>query len=195
MAQHKQHSETSNGYHLIQTYLTCRCATLIECLTTNFSFNSAKWSITASGNREIGQKEIEGETIQLPLHYVSQTSPCSAHLFLPNYSVWPSLSLILTGTIWLDPLAVTCMCIICRGHRLCSSSSIDRVRRRGGGGTHVHRMWAHPGYRLWYCRQHCSTLSSLFSAFRPSGDNEGREERKSDRGKHGSLYKDKENSQ
>lgn len=43
---------------------------------------------------------------------------------------------------------------------------------QGGGGTHVHRMRAHSGYRLWYCRQHCSTLSSLFSALRPSGDKE-----------------------
>lgn len=35
-----------------------------------------------------------------------------------------SLSLFQTGTIWLDKLAVTCMCIICRGHILCSSSRI-----------------------------------------------------------------------
>lgn len=31
-------------------------------------------------------------------------------------------SLCLAGTIWLDPLTVTCMCIICRGRTLCSGS-------------------------------------------------------------------------
>lgn len=51
----------------------------------------------------------------------------------------------------------------------------------GGGGTHVHRMSAHSGYRLWYCRQHCSTRSSLFSVFRPSGDKEIQTERLNDR--------------
>lgn len=32
----------------------------------------------------------------------------------------------------------------------------------------MHKVRAHSGYSLWYCRQHCSTLSSLFSAVRPS---------------------------
>lgn len=39
-------------------------------------------------------------------------------------------SLCLAGTIWLDPLTVTCMCIICRGHTLCSGS----CKLQGGEG-------------------------------------------------------------
>lgn len=51
-------------------------------------------------------------------------------------------------------------------HTLYSCSSVS-VR---GGGTHVHMMTVHSGYKFWYCRQHCSTLSSLFSACIQSGD-------------------------
>lgn len=47
----------------------------------------------------------------------------------------------------------------------------------GGGETRMQRMRAHSGYSLQYCRQHSSSLSSLFSAYRPSGDKELQRER------------------
>ena len=41
----------------------------------------------------------------------------------------------------------------------------------------MHKMRAPSGCRVWYCRQHCRILSSLFSAFRQPGDKEGERER------------------
>lgn len=50
----------------------------------------------------------------------------------------------LAGTIWLDPLTVTCMCIICRGHTLCSGSCmLQGERESGGGGELTCTGWQH----------------------------------------------------
>lgn len=45
----------------------------------------------------------------------------------------------LAGTIWLDLLTVTCMCIICRGHTLCSGS----CKLQGGGEELTCTGWQH----------------------------------------------------
>lgn len=43
-------------------------------------------------------------------------------------------SLCLAGTIWLDPLTVTCVCIMCGGHTLCSGSCMLQGGSGGGRG-------------------------------------------------------------
>lgn len=110
---------------------------------------------------------------------ISEPDPDLPGQHIHSCSTTLSVHVILTGTIWLGPFPVTCLFVLFTQdtHTLSGTAAVYSRRR----GTHVHKMRAHPGYRLWYCRQHCSTLSSLFSAFRPSRDRKRRHFRPAER--------------
>lgn len=153
-----------------------------------FSFskivNNTIWKYWAEKNRSKGKINNTMATPQCkPKNKIPELNSKFPFQHIYSCSVL-SGCLIPTGTIWLGPLTVTCMCIIYRGHTL-QQQQQQYIIGGEGRGTHVHRMRAHSGYRLWYCMQHCRTLSSLFSVFRPSGDKESikrkEEERKSEK--------------
>lgn len=152
-----------------------------------------EWCLETVAVREVGQKKKEREIKQQPLLCELKKknwSHCSADLFLPNHSVW------LSHLYW-NYLAGPTLSHMDEHYSQRTHSLQQQQYALGGGETHVHRMRPHPGYRRWYWRQHWSTLSSLFSPFRPSGYNEvqtvtGRNKKTRVTQRHDSLHMDKE---
>lgn len=122
--------------------------------------------------REIGQKEKEGELIQWPSLLRRPQNPSTEFSMLSTSILSKLFCLALSLMNWNYLAGPTHSHM--HVHYLQRTHTLQQQHMpSGGGGTHVHRMTAHSGCRLWYCRQHCSTLSSLFSAFRPSGGHVG----------------------